>query len=336
MTKPSENRRHDPVRVLVLWNRRDESGDEGLATRAAHARAVGDRLRSFGSDVHVVDIENDMVRLRDALTVLQPHAVVNLVEHYHGDHIQHAAIASYLELLGAACVGSESICLASCQDRTRLRVALSYARVPGPGFRIIRDINAIPRTDAMRPPFVVTQAYDDVYVDEGNEHPLADHAQFVTRCTELYRDYALPFLVEEYIAHRRLHAVIVGNHVLEDLPLVEPTDNGDSWQLAQMDRDTAVQVRDCARQAYRVMGCRDWAQIDIHLDESDKPHVVDVRPMFDLSPDAPFWAAARASSDGSDRLLADVVTWAHQRSRTQPDTPPPGEAPQAAPDSEHQ
>ena len=310
-----------PTRVLVLWNRLDggkqpDQGTPDRTGRARHIDAIVDALLAQDCWAQAIDIEDDVNRLRDALIVVRPELVLNLIDHFQGDTTRHASIVALLELLGAAYAGSSAICLASSQDRVRAHVSLAHAGVATSGFCVVRDGNTVPDTDELRPPMIVTQAFDDVYVHEGRKHPLADRAQVLAQCARLLPEYDLPFLIEEYIAVRRLYVLVLGNRVLDVLPIVEATDaEGDSpaWHLAQLGPDTLGRVRDLATRAYRVMECRDFAQIDINLDADDTPHVIDVRPMIDLGEGSPMWAAAGFAGLGPGRVLMTLLGYTRER-----------------------
>ena len=244
-----------------------------------------------------------------------------MIDEFEGDNTRHAAVASYLDLLGVPCTGSEPMCLTLCQDRARSHVLVAEAEIPLPRFAIIRDLNAIPDTGDFRFPVIVTQAYDDLYEEEGNERAIYDREELVARTAELFHEFELPYLIEEYIEHRRIHAVVVGNRAPEVLPLVELAEYSEAgasivdspWALAQLDYATLDRVRQLAIRAFRAMGCRDVAVIDFHLDDDSEVYVVDVRPMFEIGPDSAFRGACAYSERGFDRVIADIARAACRR-----------------------
>lgn len=308
-------------------------------------REVLDALRAHGYAAVDVNAEEDMDRIAAALVVERPGIVLSLVDELYGDTTHVAALAAYLELLGVPVVGADHLCLATCPDRVRTRLLLADAGVPVPGFRTVRDINAVPSLDGLRTPVIVTQAFDDVYEYEGDERPLFAWREVVDRVATLATEYELPFLVEEYLAERRVLALVLGGGTLEVLPLIEAADEDDApagedmpeevdtapWVLAQLDYDTADRIRELARRAFRALGCRDLARIDFHLDEDGRPHVVDVRALVDLGPQGPLYTAAESTERGFSGVVAEVVRLAWARAHAGADAPADADIPADAP-----
>lgn len=84
--------------------------------------------------------------------------------------------------------------------------------------------------------------------------------------------------------------------------------------LGQMESDQVDRVRAVAARAYRVLGCRDAAMVDVHLDEVGNPYVTDVRGMFDMSEGHAFALAADSTDRGFDRTVAEIARIALRRS----------------------
>jgi D-alanine-D-alanine ligase len=246
-------------------------------------------------------------------------------------------VASLLELHGLTYTGSDPLCLSTCRDRVRTYLLLSDAEVPVPGHAVVRDINAIPDTDELAAPLLVSHALDDV-IDEPSQRELArSRAEVEDRARTLAGGVGMPLLIEEFIEGRRIQAVVLGNRVLEVLPLTErAADAGGRLgpaTIAQLDVDTADSIRALAQRAFRVMGCRDCAQVELALDRDGRPHVIKVNALFDMFPDSPFVVGARASELGFSGAVAHLASIALDRAEPQPE-PAPIAAPLPEPEPE--
>jgi hypothetical protein len=80
------------------------------------------------------------------------------------------------------------------------------------------------------------------------------------------------------------------------------------------------------------MGCRDVAQVDVHLDGEGAPHVVDVRPSVRVSEGSPLRIGADNSDRGFDGVVTEIATLACRRAHVMEEEQAEAEA--AAPEAE--
>lgn len=308
-------------KALVLYNR---PADHDTAFLHADSDSLGElaaALAAAGYAVVSSNLEDDPDRVAHAVVVHRPTLIFHLIDHFEGDNTQHGALLGLLDLFGYVYTGSDPVALATCQDRVKSRVLLAEAELDVPSFVVIRDLNAIPDTEHLRFPVIVSQALDDVYDDARYRQLIDDREELEDRVRELATQFDLPFLVEEYLPGRRIQAIVLGNRVLEVLPLTELVGLGDGGEItgdeeivvAQLGVDIAETVRQKARRAVRVLGCRDVAQVDFVLADDGELSVIDVRPQPDYFGDGPFRIAAQSSEHGFAGALALVLRTAHAR-----------------------
>lgn len=290
-------------------------------------------LRSMGCEVSCVDLDDDIDRVSHAVIVVRPDLLINMVEQMWGDPLQSIGLCHLYELYGYPYVGSDALALATCQERARTRLMLQDANIPVPGFKVVRDINAIPDTNSLTPPLIVTQAFDDTYEIEGKTAAINTREELEARIQELALEYDMPLLVEEYVEGRHIQAIVLGNLALEVQPLTEriaeEEGSGEVTVVAQLDVDTAGRARQLAKRAFQAMACRDMAQVDFCLDDSGTLHVIDVRALLETDVGTPFRVAAEATPHGFEGVVERLVQIALKRSKPAPE-PPQAEAPKPA------
>ncbi len=179
-------------------------------------------LELHGFKASHVNVEDDPERLRDALVIERPDLIINRIDEFEGDYTEHAkAIPAFLDLEDYPYSGSDTACLINCANRVHSHLFLADARVPTPKFVSVHDINSIPSTDGFDYPLIISQALDDIYEEEGHEHPLANREEVEERAIALASECTPPLLVEEFVEGKVVHAIVLGNRSLDVLPLIE-------------------------------------------------------------------------------------------------------------------
>jgi len=170
-----------------------------------------------------------------------------------------------------------------------------------------------------------------------------NHDDLRKRIPEMVERYRQPVLIEQYLPGREFTAALLGNGSdVRVLPLVEMDFSclpaganpmysyeakwtwdspGDSLPLFRCpaDADDALRetIEDTAEDAFRVLRCRDWARMDMRLDEDGAPSVMEVNPLPGILPNPEdhswFPEAARAAGVSYTEMILTVVREACDR-----------------------
>lgn len=120
--------RKPPV-ALVLINR-PEDGPRILSLEPEDLRLLKQVLNWAGYQSFIVDIDDDVDRINDAVVLYKPTVIINLVEQMFGDVWQAPAVAAMLDLFGYVYTGSEPSVLLDCLDWAKVQVLLEHAGLP--------------------------------------------------------------------------------------------------------------------------------------------------------------------------------------------------------------
>src|SRR6185503_4233101 len=168
-----------------------------------------------------------------------------------------------------------------------------------------------------------------------------DHLVNQTRF--LCENYRQPVLVEEYLPGREFTCGVLGNgDEATVLPIVAmnfealpekalPIYSFDAkfvWDRpekpleifqcpARITKELQTAIERVTLDAFRVLGCRDWARIDVRLDADGIPNVIEVNPLPGILPDPAdnscLPKAARAAGIGYDELIQSCLRHAAAR-----------------------
>ena len=286
------------------------------------------------------------------LSRARPDIVFNIAEGLHGP-CREAHVPAICEFLDVPYTGSDPLTLALALDKRRAKEVFLARGVPTPEFVVLGDVENADdgRTSGTRGlplPAVVKPLH------EGSSKGIPERALCYTpeaierRAAEIVDEYGQPALVERFLPGREFTCAILGNGAAARvLPIVEilfdalpagaaPIYGYEAkwvWDTpdapleifrcpADLPPGLAAGIERAALAAYHALGCRDWARVDLRLDEHGLPHVLEVNPLPGILPDPDqnscFPKAARAAGLGYDELICTVLDIALQRYRMRP------------------
>jgi D-alanine-D-alanine ligase len=337
LSRPDEE---PPSKIFDLSIARLIARDEFAEWDApATIAAVESALSPLGKVVRLEATEDFPERLRQ----VRPDIVFNIAEGFRGVN-REAHVPAICEFFGIPYSGSDPFTLTLCLDKAKTKETLAFNGIPTPRFAVVEDIGELEtRTDDLALPLFVKPLH------EGSSKGITDRnlcwdRDHLTRQTQfLLENYQQPVLVEEYLPGKEFTCAVLGNgNRATVLPIVgmnfeslpkgalpiysfdakfvwdRPENPLEIFQCpARITKELQASIERVTLDAFRVLGCRDWARIDVRLDAAGNPNVLEVNPLPGILPDPAdnscLPKAARAAGIGYDELIQSCLKYAAAR-----------------------
>jgi D-alanine-D-alanine ligase len=312
--RPMNRHHRDPAgspRVLILYNEPVLPADHPDADSEHEilftVDEVDKELAAAGFDVQRLGVARDPSALTAGLERIQPDVVFNLFEGLADAPGTETAVAALLEWLNIPFTGCPSLALTQARNKHLTKHVLKGAGLPTAEFFVVEEGDEVPRNPLGWPVIAKPAAQDaSVGMDQGSV--VTTQNTLEQRVAWLLETYGGPVLVEEFIPGRELNVGVVEIPELRVLPISEIlfTDpSPDFWPIVTYDakwkpgsRDyeatpakyptqvsprLQAKIETLTRQAFRLLGCRDYARVDFRV-RAGKPYILEVNPNPDFSP----------------------------------------------------
>jgi D-alanine-D-alanine ligase len=309
-----------PPRVLILYNEPvlpldhpDAESERNILDQVDFVRGA---LAAAGFTVSRLGVGPNPTTLASRVRRKRPDVLFNLFEGLAvggcTEAATEAAAAGMLEWLDLPFTGSPAATLALARDKGRTKHLLRGAGLPTPAFFVVERLPCPPCPLAW--PAIVKPACLDASVGIEQASVVTSQEQLESRVAHVLGRYGLPALVEQFVRGREFHVYLIeeidpdtGSRSLRMLPPGEILflERGPGyWPLYTYDAKWNTDTRDfritplklpatldpgqlerlerVAAAAFRLVGCRDYAGVDVRMTAGGKFMVLDVNPNPDV------------------------------------------------------
>jgi D-alanine-D-alanine ligase len=297
-----------------------------------------ERLRNDGFNAYSLNISDNIITLIDDLKKNKPDVIFNFVEIYKENARLEMNIVGIMELSGIPYTGASPLALSNCQNKALSKRLMNYEGLKIPQFIFIKEpLSRYNHT--LNFPLIIKPAYEDASVGIENESIVNNNKELKARVNFLFSNFNQPALVEEYIDGRELNVALLGDKNPEVLPISEIDFNEMpdhlhkivSYQAkwnphheayhktipicpANLPKDIEEKAKELAIKAFTIMGCRDYARIDMRFSSSDNElYILEVNPNPDLTEGAGFMRSAEAAGLNYVDTLKIIIELALKR-----------------------
>ncbi len=335
------------VNVTILFNEPtlppDHPEYEQEACVLHSVAAFEAALREIGHSSRRLGLRHSVRPLIDSVEARPDEVIVNFCEGFAGQPRGESYIAGLLELLGARYTGSTPECLALQRHKLRSKWLLRGAGLPTSEAIAVARGETIPdeplRDWLARGPLFVKPVAEDASLGIGMESVVTDWPSLQTQATTIADRFG-EVLIEPYIDGREFNIAVIALPEPELLPLAEIDFHVGPdlrWPIvtyqAKWDvdgpEDLATQARcpaevapelgraiaDVALRAFKALGCRDYARVDMRIDCAERIYILEVNGNPDVGPHTGFSRALEAAGISFSTFVDRLVTTAAARSR---------------------
>ena len=321
--------------------------------------AVAAALSTYGDVIRLEATEDFPERLRAE----RPDIVFNIAEGLYGTN-REAHVPAICEFFGIPYSGSDPFTLSLCLHKARTKDVLTAHGIPTAPFVLIESVSALEtlvsgrlglgaRLAAHAPLFLKP-------VQEGSSKGITEknlvrsRSEFEAHARYLLETYAQPVIAEVFLPGAEFTCGVLGNGVharvlplvgmnFESLPHAALPIYGFEAKWIWDSPEEPLHIFECPApistllqsaieevvlRAYRVLGCRDWARVDVRLDAAGVPNIVELNPLPGILPNprdnSCLPKAARAAGLSYEQLIQIALSHAAERSKVSlPRSSPP-------------
>ncbi|MEM2128985.1 MAG: ATP-grasp domain-containing protein [Candidatus Bathyarchaeia archaeon] len=299
-----------------------------------NVKAVQEAIMKLRWSCHLLPVKDDVKTLINLLELFRPDAVVNLCEAFFGRSKFEMNVPAVLELLKIPYTGSPPLTLGLCQNKGLTKNILRANGIPTPDYQILDSYKDW--KNEIEFPLMVKPLREDASLGIMRKNFVRNGRQLKSRVDYIIRRYKQPALVEKYIDGRELNVSILGNEKPKVLPISEIifehkkepkiVDYSAKWLEkseeyqntkpvcpAKLSSSVEKTVKRTSLKAYKLLGCRDYARVDIRL-KNGTPFILEVNANPDISLDSGFVRSLKAAGISYKKFIREIIFFAVQRS----------------------
>jgi len=326
------------LKIAIIFNEpsSDRYGDMGeskaVASVLEEVRPVHRALTELGYSVVKIPLRPPLELVEEKLRALEADLVFNLFEGFEGRPETEAIVADMLCGLGIPFTGNPPSTLSLALDKAKAKAVLESDGVRTPKYQSLSPENL--HLFHLNFPCIVKPLGEDASHGVSEESVVKDLDQLekqVTKISQLFRGNTL---VEEFLEGREFNVTVLGNNEPITLPVAEmvyylPPELpklltfAAKWHEeslyykgtratcpAEIGEQEREQISQTALTAFKLLGCRGYARVDMRLDAEEVPNVLEVNPNPDISPGYGAARQAKAAGLTYSQLIEKIVMFA--------------------------
>lgn len=294
-------------KVLIAYREPSEGDDKEILEEVENVVQILSRAR-FRPRPFAVKM------IGDILSVVKGYdGVFNLFESPASNPWAEVQFASLLETIRVPFTGSTSRTLSLANSKLLTK-------------QLLREVGLPVCPTKIKFPMIVKPSQQDASegVDQGSVvnsmKELQDRVDYIK-----HHFQNAPAIVEQYIAGREFMVNVISEPFARGLPAIEMVFEGAGrWPIATYDSkwlehtaefkahkaiptEPPVDLYDLAVEAFRALGCRDYASVDFRISAEGKPYILEVNANCDISPKSDMAKSLTAGGYEREVFITDIT-----------------------------
>jgi len=324
------------MKVAVVYNEPVVQGNEAALCSAdvlAQVEAVSKALSASGHQALPFPLTRASARRLPAqLAAAGIECAVNLCESLGEEARLQGHVAVLLELARVPYTGSDMLALTLTTDKHLAKKAMAASGIPTPRWALYAG--GQPPAPPCPFPLILKPRHEDGSVGIEQDSVAADERELNAALPRLFARHG-DVIVEEFVEGREINVALLGYPELSALPVAEIELTGlpaGLWRIvgyrakweegsAEYQRTprrfpqdaAALATANLAERACRLFGCRDYARVDLRLDEEGRPYVLEVNANPCVSEGAGYAAALTQAGISYQDFVSRLVHFALER-----------------------
>lgn len=329
---------NSPVSIFSVYNGKlnDETAkvnDLSENNFVNELEKVERKLSNSFTEVKSIAVDRNVQQVINNINAFNPDIIYNFVESVEGIASYEYCMAGLFELLGFEITGCPPITLGNCLNKARAKAILKSRGILTPEYRTLKKTKRFTEKEIkLRYPMILKLMNEDASIGISEFSVVKNYSELRKQFNFLVETYKQDVILEEFITGRELNVAILGGKVLpvseinfgglpDEFPNIVTYDG--KWTEgsvyynhtkpmcpADLPERLKKKIQSTALASYDALNCRDYARVDIRLNNDGEPYVIEVNPNPDISSDSGFARAAAADGINYDDLLYRIANFA--------------------------
>ncbi|MEX2180650.1 MAG: hypothetical protein WD771_01285 [Gemmatimonadaceae bacterium] len=289
-------------------------------------------LRHLGHDVHVLGVQWELRPVREAVDVLKPDIVFNLLEEFHGETVYDHNVVGFLELMKVPYTGCNPRGLMLSRGKALSKKLLAYHRIRVPEFAVFPVGRKVKRPRRLGFPLIVKSLIEHSSLGISQASIVDTDEKLAERVRFVHERIGTDAIAEQFIDGREIYVSVLGNDRLvaftpwellaekgqpnEPLIATARAKHDPDYQtkkgiviraVQELHPDVEARLLHDSKRIYRILELSGYARIDFRLDAEGRIFFLEANPNPDIAEHEEFAAAANFDGIAYPKLLERIM-----------------------------